>query len=393
MSTSPDCTLTPKQQSVLLALWPCLKSPPRIDVQIGPEGVRLAATFDRTTPGIVFENVRSKRDEIAVAANLDVATVEVDFEKLKVAAGLESAEEAAEVWESIKHMVSFASAATCTVAQRYARDAGEKVPPWDLSVSRPSLVEQLYTAARDVQILAYKVQLNEIEAQLEPAGTTAAAKIALNERWNRYTEDDRLRMAKYDLKRASSPHIMKHIRGLTAWFVQRLFGDRGLENFYSSQREHIGQQRSEENMAPQVGQERELPSNLMDKVLNSYQRIRDSATDMQGEAYRDRLRLYACFFDQMTSLRRKFWQKGSAEQRTLLQYADDKAASIPSGSTRGLKPKQSLQQVAWEWLPEKTGQSRSTVDDAIWKGRQLRTMIALFGDGVLYFVDSQLETE
>lgn len=199
----------------------------------------MGATFDRTAPGMVFEAVRPDRDQITIAANLDVATVEVEFEKLKIASGLESTEEAAEIWESIKRVCSVASAATCTVAQRYARDAGEKVPLWDLSASRPGLVEQLYTAARDVQILAYKVQLNEVEAQLEPAGTTAAAKIALNERWNRYTEDDRLRMAKYDLKRASSPHVMKHIRALTAWFVQRLFGDRGFENFYSSQREHI----------------------------------------------------------------------------------------------------------------------------------------------------------
>lgn len=96
-------------------------------------------------------------------------------------------------------------------------------------------------------------------------------------------------------------------------------------------------------MAPQAGQERELPPNLMDKVLDSYQRIRDSATTAaRGEVYRDRLRLYACCFDQLTSLRRKSWQKGSAEQRALLQYADDKAASIPSGSTRRLKPKQGL---------------------------------------------------
>ena len=393
MSISPDCTLTSKQQSVLLVLWPCLKAPPRIDIQIGPEGIRLGATFDRTAPGMVFESVKLDPDQIAVAATLDVTAVEIDFETLKVAAGLESAEEAAEVWGSIKYVVSSASATT--VARRYARDAGEKVPPWDSSASRPSLVEQLYTAARDVQNFAYKARLNEVEAQLEPVSTTAAAKFALNERWNRYTENDRLRMVKYDLERASSPHIMKHIRALTAWFVQRLFGDRGLESFYSSQRERAEQYHAKGYMAlPAHRQEREPPSNMMDRVLDSYQRICDSATvEAHGEAYRDRLRLYACFFDQMTSLRRKFWQKGSAEQRALLQYAGDKAASTTSESTRRLKPKLSLQQVAWEWLPEQTCQSRSTVDDAVWKGRQLRTMIALFGDGVLYFMDSHLETE
>lgn len=389
MFTSPDCTLTSKQQSVLLALWPCLKSPPRIDVRIGPEGVRLAATFDRTPPGIVFENVRSKRDEIAVAANLDVATVEADFGKLKVAAGLESAEEAAEVWESIKHVVSVASAATCTAAQRCARDAGEKVPPWDLSVSRPSLVEQLYTAARDVQIFAYKAQLNKIEARIGRLEGTSPTNIALSEPRNRYTED-RLQVAKTDVRRASSMSDVKNnTRVLTAWFVQDLFGDRGLENFYSSQQECIKRQLAKEYTTPQ----RDLPSTLMNSVLDSYQRICDSADMTCGQAYQDRLRLYVCFFDQLTSLRAKFWQKGSAEQRALLTYADNKDLSARSQRTDWLKPRPSLQQVAWVWLMEQTGNSRSVIDDAIWKGRHFRTMIELFGDRVLYFMDSRLETE
>ena len=147
MFTSPNCTLTAKQQSALLVLWPCLKAPPRIDIQIGPEGIRLGATFDSTAPGMVFETVRSEHDQITVAANLDVATVRVDFEKLKTAAGLASAEEAAEVWESIRHLVSSASAATVAQRSENALEAGEKIPPWDSNKSRPSLVQQLYTAA------------------------------------------------------------------------------------------------------------------------------------------------------------------------------------------------------------------------------------------------------
>ena len=51
-----------------------------------------------------------------------------------------------------------------------------------------------------------------------------------------------------------------------------------------------------------------------------------------------------------------------------------------------------LQQVAWVWLMEKIGQSRSTIDDAVWKGRQMRTIIELFGDGVLYFKDDILRS-
>lgn len=130
-----NLTLTAKQQSVLLVLWPCLKASPRIDVQIGPEGIRLGATFDRTAPGMVFDKVRSDYDQITVAANLDVATVEVDFERLKAAAGLASAEEAVHVWESIKDVVSAAAAAAVTPASHRSRDnlrAGERweIPEW-----------------------------------------------------------------------------------------------------------------------------------------------------------------------------------------------------------------------------------------------------------------------
>lgn len=206
---------------------------------------------------------------------------------------------------------------------------------------------------------------------------------------------DRLQIAKDSVRRvASAPTIKHNTRALTAWFVQGLFGNKGLENFYSSQRELVKQQRSTQLIAPRAEQERELSLNLMDRVVESCQRICDSTTSTGAsrDAYHDRLRLFACFFDQLTSLRRKFWQKGSAEQRALLQWADDRASGL---SERTDRPKLvgSLQRTAWMWLIEKTGESRTTIDAAIWKGRQIRTMIALFGDGVLYFMDSRLESE
>jgi hypothetical protein len=127
-TTQTNLTLNAKQQTVLLVLWPCLKAPPRIDVQIGPEGIRLGATFDRTAPGMVCGTVRSEHNQIAIAANLDVATVEVDFERLKAAAGLASAEEAMHVWESIKDVVSAAAAAVTPASHRSRNNlrAGER---------------------------------------------------------------------------------------------------------------------------------------------------------------------------------------------------------------------------------------------------------------------------
>lgn len=186
--------------------------------------------------------------------------------------------------------------------------------------------------------------------------------------------------------------VKNNTHALLAWYVQDLFGRKGLENFYSSQRECIEQQYPKQHVAPKALQERELSLNLMERVVESYRRLHDS-TGACGEAYQDRPRLYACFFDQLTSLRCKFWRKGSTEQRALLQWAEDREVSGPSGRTDRSKPKPSLQQVVWTWLMDQTGQSRSVIDDAVWKGRHVRTMIALFGEGVLYFWDSHLEVE
>lgn len=153
---------------------------------------------------------------------------------------------------------------------------------------------------------------------------------------------------------------MKHTRALTAWFVQGLFGEKGLENLYSSQRERIERQSSEEHVVPR----RDPRMTLTSKILDTYQRIRNTAGTIYGQAYQARLRLYVCFYDQLTSLRHKFWQKGSAEQRALLRYWEDKGLSA-SMDTTDWNPRSSLQQIAWVWLTEKTGHSRSVIDDAI----------------------------
>ena len=270
--------------------------------------------------------------------------MEVDFEKLKIAARLGSTEEAAEIWESIKHVVSSASVTTCTVTQRYARDVSEKVPPWDLNVSRRRLVEQLHTVARDILLFAYKAHLKDPGARIERSKETSTTSAALSKPRNRYTED-RLQVARDDVRRASSMSgIKNHTQVLTAWFVQGLFGDRGLEKFYSFQQECIKSQLAKEYTAAQ----RQLPSTLMDKVLDSYQRICDSAEVTCGQAYQYRLQLCACFFDQLTNLRLKFWQKGSAEQGARLRYADIRSASTNSESACWLKPRLSLQQTFLE---------------------------------------------
>jgi hypothetical protein len=101
-------SLADKQERVRQVLRHCLKDPPRVEVTVGPGVLRVAARFRTTSVGVHFDNVESSPEEIAVAANLDPATVEVNFEQLVSLAGLDSIEEAFRIWDSIKQEVSSA---------------------------------------------------------------------------------------------------------------------------------------------------------------------------------------------------------------------------------------------------------------------------------------------
>jgi len=59
-----NIVLTEKQERVRMCLWACLKTPPRSDVKIRPNGIRAAATFDKTAAGVNFEDVESGSNQI-----------------------------------------------------------------------------------------------------------------------------------------------------------------------------------------------------------------------------------------------------------------------------------------------------------------------------------------
>jgi hypothetical protein len=75
-----DTSLADKQEKVRRVLWSCLKDPPRVEVTVGPGVFKVAAKFTTASVGVRFEKVESSPEEITVAANLDPATVEVNFE-------------------------------------------------------------------------------------------------------------------------------------------------------------------------------------------------------------------------------------------------------------------------------------------------------------------------
>lgn len=115
--TDQDNILAEKQEKVRRVLWHCLKSPPQVEVKVGPGELRVAAKFNLGNVGVHFEDVKSKAGQIVVAAQLDPLTVEVNFEQLSALAGLEGVEEAIHIWEAIKEQVGTAPPALDSAGQ------------------------------------------------------------------------------------------------------------------------------------------------------------------------------------------------------------------------------------------------------------------------------------
>lgn len=109
--TDQDNILAEKQERVRRVLWHCLKSPPQVEVKVGPGELRVAAKFNLGDVGVLFEDVKMEDGQIVIAAQLDPSTVEVNFEQLSALAGLDNTEEAIHIWEAIKEQVGTVSPA------------------------------------------------------------------------------------------------------------------------------------------------------------------------------------------------------------------------------------------------------------------------------------------
>lgn len=164
-SSQANITLTEKQERVRMCLTACLNSPPRFDLRIDPgRGCTFAATFDKTAAGVRFASVKTSSDKIIVSAESDLSSVEVNFERLTAATGLENVEETKEIWESTKRLVK--SDPPAKVVPETAEDTldverGSAVLPAGVK-RRLELLKQLCTAAHNVQLFAYKARLRKL---------------------------------------------------------------------------------------------------------------------------------------------------------------------------------------------------------------------------------------
>lgn len=239
-----------------------------------------------------------------------------------------------------------------------------------------SLLDQICTAAHSIQLSACKAQLRSIEvgAQSEPYDRRISEK---------------LERARIDVSKVSSGAITENIRALASWYINGLFGDKGLKNFEMLVLEnfvkHLG---SRFDSSPKVQRATDSPLSPMDRVPEMYRRLSESAM-APGEVYQDRLRLYAEFLDQKTALWLNFCTQKTSERGSLTSYAQAKGLTSP----RSGKPRSKMPSLAWIWLENQTGHSKVLIEDAIWMGRHFKTMMRLFGGGVLCFMDSTLEAE
>jgi hypothetical protein len=384
-SAQSDLTLNEKQIRLRQCLVACIRPPPRFALEIRLGGkCTFAATFDRTAAGVRFGDVETSSDQIIVPAEIDLAAVEVDFERLTGAAGFQNIEETQEVWKSIKRLMQPAlSSAVVHEPIENIHDVESE------SGMRLMSVKQLCTAAHNVQLFAYKARLNELQERCKHADEKASTQGKEKERTKR------IEAARDDVRRVLSAENITNIQALTTWYTDGLFGEKGLKNLDAYHQWRVEGSRPENRNMPEPrshSQEDLLLLTLIGRVLDVFPKLFDNA-EACGEAYQARLRLHAYFCDQQSTLWRRFHQKNSAEQQVLLQWAESKGLLAYYKHTSSKSKPPDIPQLAWEWLQEKTGQSQSTIRGATLIGCHVKNMTALFGDAVLYFMDSCLETE
>lgn len=349
-----------------MCLPACLKSPPRFDLKIQPgRQCTFAATFDKTAAGVRFGNVESSDDRIIVPADFDLATVEVDLERLTAATGLSGVEETEKVWASVVQLVQN------TVPGQHAsvRGAREGFQLPRLNVSSISLLDRICTAAHSVQLFAYESQLRKFEAQLEGALDSASSEQCIG-------IEDQVKKAKDNLNRASSAANVSEIQTLATWYLQTLFGDKGRKNLYSYRQRCAA---SGNHIAP----------HLMGDLEKAFNEIRGTS-GLYEEAYRDRLRFYSCFYDREIGFWLRCWDHRTVEEKELIQWRLDLATLPTFLRDIGMS---GMHYLGFKRFVEARKLETDTNTDEVWIGRHIRTMLRLFGDVVLYFMGSHVEAE
>jgi hypothetical protein len=377
-STQSDFILTEKQGRLQMCLTACHKKPPRFDFKIRPGGkCTFAARFDKTAPGVTFGNVESSSDQITVPAEMDFAAIEVDFEHLTISAGFASVEETKEVWDSIMQLVYPATTAPKERTDTTSIENGLQLP--ELDDPEESLLSRICMAAHSIQLFAHEAQVRKLESQIERTKNDVQDEKSSRDLFQR------LRTTKYNLRNLSSAHNMEAIRALTAWYLHGLFGNVGL-HLQNLKRRLVQQRHSRDSVAPKTNSEKDdLSLALIDKLTNTFVNLHDGI-ETHEEAYEDHLRLYARFYDQLITFWYRCWQKRSAEKKDLIQSSLEHV--IPRNPS-----KSDMQDLAHDWFLAETGYSRDKVFTVFWMSRHIGTMMRLFGDDVLYFMNGRLESE
>jgi hypothetical protein len=387
----PTLILTEKQKRVLQFLCARTTTSPQMEIEMGPGGIGIAMNFNKRACGMDWYIMKYGVEQIRVAGKLDPTTIEVDFEKLKQSAGLASVEQAQLIWESIIELMH-PSLLETTVPEPIEDALDSELDKYD--GPHPPLVRQLYKAARRVEFAACEFELRTCRKQLKLAYENAAASGTSSGRCDESVEEanDRLLDAKASSARASSGETCKSILALIIWYIRGLLGQ-------DLQKLEAWSARGDERQRPKILTTLEVDDQgnytstmLMDELPKLYRRLHNSAL-VRGDAYQDRLQLFMCLYDLKTALWRRFLQQGSDAQQALFLYAD-KAGLHDYAGYLNWKHRLSFRSscLADLWLDHVCGYGPSTrVGTYNLIGRQIKTMTRLFGDGVLNFMNHDLE--
>jgi hypothetical protein len=258
-----------------------------------------------------------------------------------------------------------------------------------------NLHQKLLTAAMDVRLAAIHTRLIKCEHDHEIASKSAAAEGASTNSANQRKKDTASKLAFLAIKgakqalRSDWAHDNTEVQNTTTWFIQYLFGDMGLQNLSQHIRQSTQSNQSSisEANAGNGGQ----PIDLMDKVLQSYQKLVESDPDIE-DSYLARFRLVVEFQEQHRTLWCMFLQADSTERQALLLQSKGEGLLTDSEDNFPNLHESRVLNLGWKWIERSTHHAKDTIVEQLYVSHHLKAMMKVLGRGVLYFMDKRLET-
>lgn len=255
-------------------------------------------------------------------------------------------------------------------------------------VEQLSVHEQLYSAATEIQRCALRAQAKRSQAQREIAlQENGSSSKGIEHKMKDIEIASRKNEKAVQLAQSTANAI--NLRTVVTWYVDYLFGDKGLENLHQCLNSVQQDQGADVYKTPT--DDDSTPSAMMHGITCTYQKLIESSK-VRGNAYQERLLEFIHFCNRQTTFWERCFVHESPERDALLAYWHVYGRSTyAQGAGWKAKPGNQIGVLLRQWIEKATGHTWATIQNEVWIGRHLKGMVRMFGHGVLCFMDTDLE--